>query len=90
MTYPLTKEEHKIVDRVRHRIREDEVWGGCDTDASELLAIIDNLSKRVVKKYSGRELMAEAKRQRKTIYDNPQYAGWIKCARFLGALEENE
>lgn len=103
MTDPLTKEERKIVDRVRHRIREDEAWGDCDTDASELLAIIDNLSKRGVKKYSEDELRAgfEASCISDKAFsikaDIGNYAlphiqnrwlGFLGGARFLGTLEE--
>jgi hypothetical protein len=86
MTDPLTKEERKIVDRVRHRIREDEAWGDCDTDASELLAIIDNLSKRGVKKYSLTKEQRETVERAKTLLADKWNYGvgeWVGVAEIL-------
>lgn len=90
MTDLLTKEERKIVDRVRHRIREDEAWGDCDTDASELLAIIDNLSKRGVKKYSEDELLGWFKSWKTSApigQATSRESIVLAVARFLGALD---
>ena len=90
MTDLLTQEEREMVERVRQRIREDEAWGGCDTDAAHVLAIIDNLLKRGVKKYSEEELRAGFEEFNGWRWDEDEenYEQWIVCARFLGALEE--
>lgn len=60
MTDLLTKEERETVERARLKIREDEAFDNPHTLESELLAIIDNLSKRGAKKYSEEELEKEA------------------------------
>ena len=55
MTDLLTKEEREAVEGVRHRWQHER---SDSVDTGELLAIIDNLSKRGVKKYSEDELRA--------------------------------
>ena len=105
MTDLLTKEERETVERIdsNHRdfqyrwdiacMEEDEPQE--HRDRAALLAIIDNLSKRWVKKYSEEELRTafRAMIQRNVIMLTAEQttlveAGWLECARFLGALEE--
>ena len=95
MTDLLTKEEHEAVEGVRHRWQHER---SDSVDTGELLAIIDNLSKRGVKKYSEDELRAafEAQpvetvfpeRNQEHIIGKVALHAWIECARFLGALQE--
>lgn len=95
MTDLLTKEERQTVERARLKIREDEAFDNLHTLESELLAIIDNLSKRGVKKYSKTEILQEwSVRSRpeggfSTVWEtNASRDAFLACARFLGALEE--
>lgn len=101
----LTKDERETVEKHResHDIRFRNFKSHAtvaDAMCADLLAIIDNLSKRGVKKYSEEELRASFEKlhpmnleiKANGIYRNHNtkrvWAGWKYCARFLGALEE--
>lgn len=106
MTDILTKEERETVERLRQYIEmplRSKKSGRlaksyCDNllnHTRSLFDILDNLSKRGVKKYSEEELRTafRAMIQRNVIMLTAEQttmveAGWLDCARFLGALEE--
>lgn len=104
MTDLLTKEERETVERIRARrtangdqFEEYEDIEGTK-DFERLFAIIDNLSKRGVKKYSEEELQELChKRLDERTFGNDHLKwrsfeiyldGWVEFARFLGVLEE--
>jgi hypothetical protein len=90
MTDLLTKEEREEVEGVRYRWQHER---SDSVDTGKLLAIIDNLSKRGVKKYSEEELRAEFSKSFSWHVDPDELykekeSAWLECARFLGSLEE--
>lgn len=110
MTDILTKEERKTVEEARAVLNTIDL---CETAESvydraadlsahvdNLLAIIDNLSKRGVKKCSEEELRSEfengdvdVRRDGWSYVDigmTNSWYGFYRCARFLGALEEKQ
>lgn len=91
----LTPEQRETVERIRH---EEKSRIGCGSDSSEncseLLSIIDSLQP---KQYTEEELRAALHGiiQRNlilTTIDQTKLieAGWLECARFLGALKEGK
>ena len=100
MTDLLTKEERETVERAKKNNISAMLnprrgyLPQAEQDRIALLAIIDNLSKRGVKKYSEDELRAafEAQpvetvfpeRNQEHIIGKVALHAWIECARFLG------
>ncbi len=95
MTGLLTKEERETVERAQAWVDECKdnifVHGQYYDDFQKLLAIIDNLSKRGMKKYSEEDIIESVINSQgitPECCDSSVHAGIIICARFLGALEE--
>lgn len=100
MTDLLTMDERQTVERAKALLADKWSYGvGEWVGVAEILMdIIDNLSKRGVKKYSEDELRAafEAQpvetvfpeRNQEHIIGKVALHAWIECARFLGALQE--
>jgi hypothetical protein len=86
----LTKEQRETVERAKALLADKWNYGvGEWVGVSEiLLDIIGNLSKRGVKNYSEEELLAAYYAQYPTMTVQGCASEWVKCARFLGALEE--
>lgn len=100
MTDLLTKEERETVERIRKtrtavdREFDEEEQLEEAKDYDRLIAIIDNLSKRGVKKYSEEEVIEAVIKKvwisldgyNTAFKDGVEY-GIKECARFLGALD---
>ena len=84
MTDLLTKEEREAVEGVRHRWQHER---SDSVDTGELLAIIDNLSKRGVKKYSEDELRAafEAQPVETVFPETYNWQGGSSCVAGMSA-----
>ena len=95
MTDLLTKEEREMVESVRHQCILDALnpnrgtsWTGAQKHRTALLTIIDNLSKRGVKKYSEKEILMAWRDAKDVSADAYTLDGAVWFARFLGVLEE--
>jgi hypothetical protein len=91
----LTKEQRETVERAKALLADKWNYGvGEWVGVAEILmGIIDNLSKRGVKKYSEEELRAEFSKSFSWHVDPDELykekeSAWLECARFLGSLEE--
>lgn len=94
----LTKEERETVERARRMLSGFTVGWEPAKDIADLLAIIDNLSKRGVKKYSKDEVETLARKyymippavNEYTETEALKIGAWHDCVSALGALEKNE